>query len=406
MELRKRLKYAGKVAIATLVPIGSLGISLQRVHASATLPLDGSVVQGVIASGDLVLNLNQAFTDKYSFEGHKGTEIAIAMSSRDLDSRLFLSDSTGKVLADNDDGAGGKNSWLKVSLPEDGTYTIYASTYKGGDQGVYHISATTLGCDSRAAGSLVPSSAPVVASLESKASDGTRVAPSESETSEKTREIIPGTLRGQSSSAEPLFDQPNSRNNDYDNYVRVTNYASSPEYSLMQVPMKVPNVTTSAVSLQGDQIDLNVGSADGFWEGAAFRVGDERGFCSATVMLRDVRETSSSGVVLRGIGLSGMSAEIISLSKSSEEGHTSQAVSLPEEYRVFQAINYSAMAFQAINDIDYSDGIPVSEWIRNQQIKTEPAPIPSITPLPENNSQHEGSHRSFLSRIIDWFKGR
>ena len=75
----------------------------------------------------------------HTFEGTAGETIAIELSSDDFDAYLILLDPDGKKLAEANDGAGGTNSLLVVTLPTTGTYTMVANTHKAGETGLYRV---------------------------------------------------------------------------------------------------------------------------------------------------------------------------------------------------------------------------------------------------------------------------
>jgi hypothetical protein len=345
MKLNKPLKCLGKATITMLLPVCLLGIFSQKAYSIDTISLDGSAFYGELDSDDLILKRNGAFTEGYSFEGYKGTDIVITMISSDLDSRVFLSGPNGDIFADDDDGAGGKNSWLKVELPENGLYTIYASTYKSGSIGSYTISAYKSTCE----GELFP----------------------------EVR--LPGSLVPSNATTPVDVDINNS-----DRYVQVTNYASDPAYSRMEIPKIVPTVITPGIALKDDEIELDVGSDQGFWKGAAFRVGDNRGLCSGTVLLKSVGATASTGIVIRGIALNGMSAQTFLRERDSGEAIVG-AISQPEEIK------------QVVENIQQDE--PTTPQVEENRL------LEPITPDQGNEkSSHNKKHRRSIWRIIgDWF---
>ncbi len=71
--------------------------------------------------------------DCYSFSGHAGDQVSIGMNSAAFDTYLYLMDSTGKVIFENDDGSNSTNSRIPATgsftLPGTGTYRIEATSY-------------------------------------------------------------------------------------------------------------------------------------------------------------------------------------------------------------------------------------------------------------------------------------
>lgn len=74
---------------------------------------------------------SQSFADLYAFTGGSGDTISAALTTTDLDTYLYLLDSTGAVVAFNDDCPGaGRNSCLTgVPLPAPGRYTVEATSF-------------------------------------------------------------------------------------------------------------------------------------------------------------------------------------------------------------------------------------------------------------------------------------
>ncbi len=102
----------------------------------------GSSVTGTIT--------NQAPYEAYSFEGQTNDLVTIDMSatSGNLDTFLFLIDSSGNIVRSNDDRTQGDTDAEIVDalLPAPGTYTVVATRYAkriGGTQGTYTLTLTS-----------------------------------------------------------------------------------------------------------------------------------------------------------------------------------------------------------------------------------------------------------------------
>lgn len=102
-----------------------------------------SNVQGELDSNSEVLPADNSYFNAYTFEGRTGQQVVIAMNSSDLNPYLILLAPNGTALAQDDDGGGGKNSRLSVTLPNDGTYTILANSYDPGEMGAYNLELAT-----------------------------------------------------------------------------------------------------------------------------------------------------------------------------------------------------------------------------------------------------------------------
>lgn len=102
-----------------------------------------STVQGRLDRTSAVLPADNSYFNAYTFEGNAGQQIVIAMSSSELNPYLILLAPNGTALAQDDDGGGGKNSRLAVTLPNNGTYTILANSYDPGEIGAYNLELAT-----------------------------------------------------------------------------------------------------------------------------------------------------------------------------------------------------------------------------------------------------------------------
>lgn len=109
-----------------------------------TIPVDGDPISGRLTVQSNVLPGDSSYYDAYTFQGSRGQQVEITMTSRQLDSYLILLAPNGTDLAQDDDGAGGTNSKIQVTLPEDGTYTILANSYAPWEVGAYNLSLSNL----------------------------------------------------------------------------------------------------------------------------------------------------------------------------------------------------------------------------------------------------------------------
>jgi len=104
----------------------------------------GSEVTGSLAAGDQIIQSGE-FTDTYSFEGSRGQRVTFDMASSQFDTYLSLLFPGGGA-EENDDragGEGGTDSRLTVTLPEDGTYQLVATSYQAGETGDYVVAMRT-----------------------------------------------------------------------------------------------------------------------------------------------------------------------------------------------------------------------------------------------------------------------
>ena len=99
-------------------------------RADATPIEVGQPAEGSLDRDDDVRVGSGSYRDRYALLGHEGQQLEIRMSSYEIDSYLVLVAPDGVVLAQDDDSGGGLNSQVQVNLPDDGVYTIYATSYR------------------------------------------------------------------------------------------------------------------------------------------------------------------------------------------------------------------------------------------------------------------------------------
>ena len=96
--------------------------------ASRTLRLN-QIEQGDLRQGDRVA---------YSFQGNAGQDVVITLDSSQFDTYLYLYDSNGRLVAENDD-ADGTNSRLSLRLPTSGTYQVQVRGFSEAAAGHYAL---------------------------------------------------------------------------------------------------------------------------------------------------------------------------------------------------------------------------------------------------------------------------
>jgi len=101
----------------------------------------GATVQGALAQGDETLESGE-FIDRFSFTGRRGQSVTIDMASAAIDSYLIVRAPSG-AQEDNDDANGARNSQVQWTLPEDGTYSVIATSYAPGETGAYTVRFAT-----------------------------------------------------------------------------------------------------------------------------------------------------------------------------------------------------------------------------------------------------------------------
>jgi len=81
-----------------------------------------------------------AFADDYTFIATAGNLVVIDLTSSEFDTYLWLYDSSGNLLEENDDYDDTSRSLIIYEIPLDGTYTIEVTSYSEGETGQYQIS--------------------------------------------------------------------------------------------------------------------------------------------------------------------------------------------------------------------------------------------------------------------------
>lgn len=98
----------------------------------------GMEVEGVLTASAEVLP-DGSWGQVWTFEGSAGDRLAIGLSSDDFDAYLYLAGPGLDAPLVDDDGGGGLDSRLEVTLPESGRYRIVASALSEGEGGAYRL---------------------------------------------------------------------------------------------------------------------------------------------------------------------------------------------------------------------------------------------------------------------------
>lgn len=108
------------------------------------LPVDGRTLElggehrGALSTSDHV-SIQDTYLEAWELEGRAGEEVTIDLVSSDFDAMLYLvGPGFGETLSD-DDGGGGCNARLSVTLLEDGTYRVVASSLGRRESGTYTL---------------------------------------------------------------------------------------------------------------------------------------------------------------------------------------------------------------------------------------------------------------------------
>lgn len=95
-------------------------------------------INGTLTTSDL-LRSDDTYADGFSYNGRANEVITITMRSSDLDAWLVIDDPNSQFMQYDDDGAGGNDARLTVTLPHDGRYIILANTVVPGVTGSYSL---------------------------------------------------------------------------------------------------------------------------------------------------------------------------------------------------------------------------------------------------------------------------
>ncbi|MCU1264622.1 MAG: hypothetical protein JWM21_940 [Acidobacteria bacterium] len=114
------------------------------------LPISvGQTINGTLATTDCFLQ-DGAYVDFYTFSGTAGQLVAITLNSSAFDAYLYLVSPNGSLLSSDDDGGAGTNANIPtaggfISLPANGIYTIYATSFGPAQIGSYSLTLIGIG---------------------------------------------------------------------------------------------------------------------------------------------------------------------------------------------------------------------------------------------------------------------
>ncbi|WP_347272309.1 trypsin-like peptidase domain-containing protein [Pseudanabaena sp. FACHB-1998] len=107
--------------------------------APMVINLNGNPITATLTAKDRTLP-DGSYYKSYQFQGVAGQAVVIEMRGNGIDPYLVLFDSSGRKIAEDDDGGGGKNAKLALTLPTTGRYTLYANSYEVGETGSFVLS--------------------------------------------------------------------------------------------------------------------------------------------------------------------------------------------------------------------------------------------------------------------------
>jgi len=112
---------------------------------AATAITIGPIFNGTLSTADCVLPGSTRYFDAYTFAGVQGQQVGINVTSSAFDTYVYLLNSAGTVLDEDDNSGPGTSSRIPASsgfftLPSTGTYTIRATSAANGATGAYTVS--------------------------------------------------------------------------------------------------------------------------------------------------------------------------------------------------------------------------------------------------------------------------
>lgn len=130
--------------VRTSIALAPLALLLCSAAAHAQTPIRmGQTVEGRLTTESKKAPEDQSFYDLYTFTGRRGERIRFIMRSSDFDAYLNVgrTDKSGgfESLDTDDDGAGGTDAKVELTLPADGAYAIRANTLNAGPTGAYTL---------------------------------------------------------------------------------------------------------------------------------------------------------------------------------------------------------------------------------------------------------------------------
>ncbi|CAN5686907.1 hypothetical protein BH23GEM1_BH23GEM1_11670 [soil metagenome] len=123
---------------------GALGLAmLCATAASAQTRIEADqTVSGALTARDSKM-YNGAHFELWIYSGSRGERIGVTLRSIQFDAYLMVQPFPGgssRVLARDDDGAGGNDARVELTLPEDGDYVITVTSAERGETGAYRLS--------------------------------------------------------------------------------------------------------------------------------------------------------------------------------------------------------------------------------------------------------------------------
>jgi hypothetical protein len=154
-RVRVTLPAAGEYLVrANTLSEGEKGAYTLTLGAAPALPpvprpqavRSGQTVTGALASTDPKA-ADESYYDAWAYEGRAGERLRITLRSKDFDAFLDVGQGLGEAfesIETDDDGAGGTDAQLEITLPRAGTYIIRANTLTANETGAYTLTVMRL----------------------------------------------------------------------------------------------------------------------------------------------------------------------------------------------------------------------------------------------------------------------
>ncbi len=125
--------------------LAAAGIALALPLHAQTPIRSGQTLRGELTASDPKADDDSHF-DVFTYRGRRGENVTFTLRSTAFDAFLTLGHMAAgqfKQLESDDDGAGGTDARITVTLPADGEYSLRANTLSAGEMGAYTLTAAT-----------------------------------------------------------------------------------------------------------------------------------------------------------------------------------------------------------------------------------------------------------------------
>jgi len=128
---------------------GAKGAARTVVEAGASKQTAGALVRNAVVEGALREGQptfpDRSFYEAWTFQGEAGERVRLSMESNAFDPYVVAYGPDGGLVDENDDGPDGTNSMFELALSATGEYTVRATSYEGGETGLYRLMVEGLG---------------------------------------------------------------------------------------------------------------------------------------------------------------------------------------------------------------------------------------------------------------------